>query len=40
MGQIKAENPRIGMKLRAGWGPVRVIGGEEIQGLIFEPVSA
>ena len=38
MGQIKAKKPKIGMKLKAGWGPVRVIGGEEVQGLIFEPV--
>jgi uncharacterized OB-fold protein len=35
MGQIKAEKPRIGMKLKASWGPVRVIAGEEVYGLIF-----
>jgi hypothetical protein len=37
MGQIKAENPRIGMKLRAEWEPVRVIQGEEVYGLTFYP---
>jgi hypothetical protein len=35
MGQIKAENPKIGMKLTADWEPVRVILGEEVYGLTF-----
>jgi hypothetical protein len=38
MGQIKVDAPKIGMKLEAGWGPVRVIRGEEVYGLIFHPV--
>ena len=38
MGQIKVETPKIGMKLKAEWGPVRVIRGEEVYGLIFHPV--
>ncbi|NIS82875.1 MAG: hypothetical protein GTO14_22350 [Anaerolineales bacterium] len=37
LGLIQSENPRIGMKLKADWGPVRVIGGEKIMGLIFHP---
>lgn len=38
MGQIKAQKPKIGMKLKAAWGPVRVIGGETVYGFIFERV--
>jgi hypothetical protein len=37
MGQIKAEKPKIGMRLRADWEPVRVIQGEEVYGLTFYP---
>ena len=37
MGQIKAEKPKIGMKLKAGWGLVRVVRGTEVYGLIFHP---
>jgi uncharacterized OB-fold protein len=38
MGQIKTHDPEIGMRLEASWGVVRVIGGEEVHGLIFHPV--
>jgi uncharacterized OB-fold protein len=37
MGLVKAENVRIGMKVIAGWEPVRVIGGIENYGLSFQP---
>jgi uncharacterized OB-fold protein len=36
LGVIKADKVKIGMKLRAGWEPVRVIGGEKVYGLTFE----
>jgi len=36
LGLIKAENVKLGMKLQAGWGPVRLIGGQWVNGLIFE----
>jgi uncharacterized OB-fold protein len=36
-GLIQSKNPKIGMKLEAGWSPVRVIGGEKIFGLTFKP---
>ncbi|MGD8997799.1 MAG: OB-fold domain-containing protein [Anaerolineae bacterium] len=35
MGQIKAEKPKIGMKLKADWELVRVIRGEEVYGITF-----
>jgi uncharacterized OB-fold protein len=35
MGQIKAKRPKIGMKLKADWAPVRVISGEKVYGLTF-----
>ncbi len=35
LGLIAVEKPKIGMKLSAGWQPVRVIGGEKIYGLSF-----
>ena len=38
MGWVKAADPKIGMKLKAKWEPVRVIGGEEVYGLTLEPV--
>ena len=38
MGLLKTEEPRLGMKLKASWKPVRVIGGQEVYGLTFEPV--
>jgi uncharacterized OB-fold protein len=37
MGWLKADTPRLGMRLKAGWEPVRVIDGQEVCGLIFEP---
>ena len=37
LGVIRADNPKIGMKLKAGWDIVRVIGGEDVYGLTFEP---
>lgn len=37
MGVIKAENLKLGMKLKTDWQPVRVIGGEEVYGLTFQP---
>jgi len=36
-GWLKVEQPKIGMKLRATWGPVRLIGGEEAFGLVLLP---
>jgi len=41
MGQIKADSIdglKTGMKMRPSWEPVRVIAGEEIYGLKFEPI--
>jgi hypothetical protein len=38
MGQIKAETPRIGMRLKAEWEPVRVIQGEKVYGLTFRTI--
>lgn len=35
LGLIQSEKPRIGMKLRANWGPVREINGVMVHGLIF-----
>jgi uncharacterized OB-fold protein len=39
MGLIEADENgvKIGMKLKAGWKPVRVIGGERVYGLTFQP---
>ena len=37
MGWLKADKPKIGMKLKANWEPVRVIKGEEVYGLTFKP---
>jgi len=37
LGVIKAKDPKLGMKLKAGWEPVRVIGGEKVYGLSFQP---
>jgi hypothetical protein len=37
MGWLKAEKPKLGMKLTANWEPVRVIKGEEVYGLTLEP---
>ena len=36
-GWLKVERPEIGMRLRATWAPVRVIGGEEVLGLVLLP---
>jgi len=38
MGLIKADKLKIGMKLKTGWEPVRVIGGEKAYGLSFHPI--
>jgi uncharacterized OB-fold protein len=38
MGWVKVTEPKIGMKLKPAWSPVRVIGGEEVYGLTLEPV--
>ncbi len=35
LGLIKDDAPRIGMKLKVNWEPVREMGGEEIFGLTF-----
>jgi uncharacterized OB-fold protein len=35
MGLVKAKSVKIGMKLTAGWEVVRIIGGENVYGLIF-----
>jgi uncharacterized OB-fold protein len=40
MGQIKSdsiENLELGMKMKPSWEPVRVLYGEEVHGLKFEP---
>ncbi len=37
MGWLKVAKPKIGMKLKASWEPVRVIRGEEVYGLTLEP---
>jgi hypothetical protein len=37
MGWLKVEKPKTGMKLKAAWGPVRMIKGREACGLILEP---
>lgn len=36
MGLIRADEPKLGMKVRAGWGPVRTISGVKVYGLTFE----
>ena len=41
MGQITANAPeelKTGMRLKPTWDVVRVIGGEDVYGLIFKPV--
>ncbi|MBN1991170.1 MAG: hypothetical protein JW953_00590 [Anaerolineae bacterium] len=38
MGWVKAPEPKAGMKLKANWEPVRIIGGEAVYGLTLEPV--
>lgn len=35
LGVINEDKPKIGMKLVAGWEPVRVIGGQKVYGLSF-----
>ena len=35
LGLIQVDDPKIGMKLSAGWQPVRVIGGQKTYGLSF-----
>ena len=37
LGVVEADKLKIGMKLKAGWEPVRVIGGIKTYGLSFEP---
>jgi uncharacterized OB-fold protein len=37
LGVIKSDKPKIGMKLKTGWEPVRVIKGEKVYGLSFQP---
>lgn len=34
-GLIQADAPKLGMKLKANWEPVREIGGEKVYGLSF-----
>jgi uncharacterized protein len=41
MGQIKADSLdglKLGMKMKASWEPVRVITGENVYGLMLEPL--
>ncbi|UCC75530.1 MAG: hypothetical protein JSW37_08365 [Anaerolineales bacterium] len=33
MGRLRVDKPRLGMRLKPSWEPVRVIGGEEVLGL-------
>jgi uncharacterized OB-fold protein len=37
LGVVYSDSPKIGMKLKAGWGVVREMGGEKVYGLTFEP---
>jgi uncharacterized OB-fold protein len=37
LGLIKADHPKLGMKLKAGWDSVRVIRGVNTYGLTFRP---
>jgi uncharacterized OB-fold protein len=37
MGLINTDDVRVGMKLKVGWEPVRVISGEKTYGLSFQP---
>jgi len=37
MGQLKTPDVKVGMKVKANWEPVRVIEGEKVYGLRFEP---
>jgi uncharacterized OB-fold protein len=36
LGLVDVEEPKLGMKLKRGWGTVREMGGLKVQGLIFE----
>ncbi len=41
MGQITANDPgelKLGMTVKPTWGVVRVIGGEDVYGLIYKPI--
>ena len=38
LGQILAEEPKVGMKLRPTWGLLRRVGEKEYYGFRFEPV--
>ncbi len=41
MGQITADSPgqlKLGMTLRPSWNVVRVMSGEDVYGLVFEPM--
>lgn len=37
LGIINSDSPKIGMKVIASWEPVRVIKGEQVYGLNFQP---
>jgi len=37
LGLVKSETPKIGMKLKADWECLRIIGGERAFGLTLEP---
>jgi uncharacterized OB-fold protein len=37
LGMILTDDPKLGMKLRVEWEAVRVIGGESVYGLTFQP---
>jgi uncharacterized OB-fold protein len=39
LGLIEVDDPQIGMKLQATWGPVRVIGGQKIHGFHFQSIN-
>jgi uncharacterized OB-fold protein len=38
LGQLRSEDVRMGMKVRARWEVVRKLGGEEIFGFTFYPI--
>ncbi len=38
LGQLMADDPKIGMRLRPVWGKLRKLKGKEICGFKFEPI--
>jgi len=40
LGWLRTDKAKMGMRLNAGWGPVRVVGGEEVYGLTLVPAKS